>query len=79
MKIINKIKRFLNYINTIPCSCGSRNFRHKVTDLIEYIIIEEDIICENCGNIVNTWNAGHCLKPETYTEMIPYWLHGVRY
>lgn len=56
--------------NMIPCSCGSKDDHWNVKDSIEGIVCEAEVVCDNCGKVVNYWAYGNLESPETYTELI---------
>ena len=39
--------------------CGCSSFRESITDRVDNYILESEIICKNCGNIVNYWGLGY--------------------
>lgn len=62
-----------NYLDSKCRKCGSRN----ISDYENYhceanFISEYDIICKDCGNVLNHFHHGYMEYPQTKTEQIEY-------
>lgn len=48
-------------LEPIKCECGSTDFYDKITDKIDYLVVEKDRFCKKCGKLVGYWSYGHWL------------------
>lgn len=68
--IWDKFRESLHVLNMIPCECGCKDDHWNVKDQIEGIVCEAEVVCDNCGKIVNYWAYGNLEFPETYTGIL---------
>lgn len=81
--MFDKVLGWLHTLNMRRCpKCGSRDDHWEVVDIINGIVCEAKIICDDCGAFVNYWAYGHCEYPETYTGLLAekfyYFCHWLR-
>lgn len=56
-------------LNIIPCKCGCKDDHWNVKDTVSGHVCEAEVICDNCGAVVNYWAYGNTEFPVTYTEL----------
>ena len=76
--LIERLRQWLHIVNMIPCECGSRDDHWNVKDHCSGHVCEAEIICDDCGKMVNYWAYGSCEYPETYTDLIASKAYDVR-
>ena len=63
------MKSLLRSLNEIPCpQCGGRDDHWDVRNRDEKGVLEADIVCDDCGTVVNRYYMGYTERPTTYTE-----------
>lgn len=69
MTIEEDIKRKLDLgvitkeLEPIKCeACGADKYRDKTTDSLDYLEVEKNRICNNCGEVMGSWSYG-CWQP----------------
>lgn len=68
--MLEKLRFWIYELNLIPCDCGCRDDHWNVKDSLEGIICEAEIVCDQCGKVVNYWAYGNTEFPVTYTEAV---------
>lgn len=49
------------YCEPTKCTCGSTNFKDRATDHVDYLLVEKDRFCLDCGELLGCWSYGHWL------------------
>ena len=75
MKIFKQLFNKQNDYSYCPY-CKSKDIEGDNYDYIEHIICEYDLVCKNCGKVINSYAYGHMMYPETKIGYIKYlWLY----
>ena len=57
----------------ICSNCGGNHFYERVTDSVDYIECEREVLCKKCGDRVNYWAYGtyeNDMNSESYKKML---------
>lgn len=68
--MLNKLLEWLHELNMIPCKCGCKDDHWNIKDTISGHVCEAEIVCDQCGKVINYWAYGNTEFPETYTDLI---------
>jgi hypothetical protein len=72
--MFQKIYKLLRRFDEIGCrQCGCKDFDENVTDWINSVEAEREVVCAECGSIENYYAYGSYQWPFTYTESVQRW------
>ena len=59
MSIIDEMfEQYKENLIKICYYCGGEEFYEKVTDTVDWTVVEKKVICKDCNTVVNYWSYG---------------------